>query len=202
MFTCNYTVFIIGLPETINRFLNNKIYIKLFTKNGGKVKEDEVILMAVQVLINLSVALLWMFFNDSWDGAHFLTGYLVGLFIVFSVRKYFDSKFYIVTLIAAIKLIFIFIKEIIISSILVIKQILEPKMSIKPGVLVFETKLESDFEVTLISLLITLTPGSVVIEVSDDKKKLLLHIMDMPISSKVVLNSLHIYEKAIMEVTR
>src|SRR5699024_7080038 len=155
-----------------------------------------------QVLINLAISILWMFFQDSWSGAQFVTGFIVGLFIIYSMRRYFNTKFYLKTLFDAIKLIFIFIKEIILSSILVIKQILEPKMSIKPGVIVYDTMLESDIEVTLISLLITLTPGSVVIEVSDDNKQLLLHIMDMPVSSKLVLNSLKIYEKAIMEVTR
>lgn len=158
--------------------------------------------MAIQVLINVAIALLWMFLNDASSGRYFVTGYLIGLVIIFFIRKHFDSKFYLITIYAAIKLFLILIKEIIISSILIIKQILEPKMSIKPGVLVYDTKLKSDFEVTLISLLITFTPGSVVLEVSDDKKKLLLHIMDMPVSSKVVLNSLRIYEKAIMEVTR
>ena len=158
--------------------------------------------MAIQVLVNLAISFLWMFLNDSWTGAQFLTGYLAGLFIIYSVRRFFNMKFYLKTVIAVVKLGFIFIKELILSSVLVIKQILEPKMSIKPGVLVYDTVLESDVEVTLISLLITLTPGSVVIEVSDDNKKLLLHIMDMPVSSIVVLNSLKIYEKAIMEVTR
>ena len=158
--------------------------------------------MAIQVLVNLAISFLWMFLNDSWTGAQFLTGYLVGLFIIYSVRRFFNMKFYLKTVIAVVKLGFIFIKELILSSVLVIKQILEPKMSIKPGVLVYDTVLESDIEVTLISLLITLTPGSVVIEVSDDNKKILLHIMDMPVSSIVVLKSLKIYEKAIMEVTR
>ena len=50
--------------------------------------------MPSQVLMNLSVAFLWMLLQNSWHVLTFLTGYLVGLFILFTLRRNLKSKFY------------------------------------------------------------------------------------------------------------
>ena len=158
--------------------------------------------MPGQLLINLFVALLWMFFQDSWSVLSFFSGYLVGLFIVFSMRRFFSTRFYLFTLLAILKLLAVFIRELISSSLLVTKQIIRPKINITPGIFTLETDLEGDIEVTLLSLLLTLTPGSVVMEVADDAKVLFIHAMDIPESSDAVIKSTNAFEKAIKDVTR
>jgi len=64
------------------------------------------------------------------------------------------------------------------------------------------TSLEGEVEVTLLALLITLTPGSVVIEISPDNKVLYVHAMDIPELSDGVRQSQIRFEKAIKRVTR
>jgi len=113
----------------------------------------------MQVLINLFIGLLWMFFQDDWSALTFLSGYLFGLFVLFIIRRFLPSKFYLFTLHAVVKLFFIFILELFASSILVIGKTVKPKIKIKPGIVSMETSLEGDLEVTLLSLLLTLTPG-------------------------------------------
>jgi multicomponent Na+:H+ antiporter subunit E len=158
--------------------------------------------MPGQLLINLFVAFLWMFFQDSWSVLSFFSGYLVGLFVVFSMRRFFSTRFYLFTLLAIFKLIAVFIRELISSSFLVIKQVIRPKINVTPGIFTLETDLEGNLEVTLLSLLLTLTPGSVVMEVSDDAKVLYIHAMDIPESSDSVIKSTKTFEKAIKDVTR
>ena len=65
-----------------------------------------------------------------------------------------------------------------------------------------ETKLEGDWEVTALSLLITLTPGSVAMEVAPGGKLLYIHAMDMPSAQSTVVKTIIAFEKAIMGVTR
>ena len=83
-----------------------------------------------------------------------------------------------------------------------LKQILSPKLKIKPGIFKYETVLKSDVEVTMLSLLLTLTPGSVVMEVSPEGNVLYIHAMDVEQSKDALLSQLENFEKAIMEVTR
>jgi multicomponent Na+:H+ antiporter subunit E len=158
--------------------------------------------MPMQVLINLFIGVLWMFLQDHWDGLTFLSGYLFGLIVLFILRRYFPTKFYMVTLLAVIKLIIVFIYELFTSSIVVIRQIIRPKINVAPGILTIETELEGEVEVTLLALLLCLTPGSVVVEVSPDSKKFYLHAMDIPESRESVYKSKTRFEGAIKKVTR
>lgn len=158
--------------------------------------------MPTQVLINIFIAILWMFLADSWTGLSFISGYLCGLFIIFILRRYFNEKFYIFTLIAAVHLLLVFFWEAITSAFAVIREILRPKITLTPGVFKLETGLRTEVEITLISLLLTLTPGSVVMETIPEKGIIYLHGMDMPESKEAVIKSARKFEKAIKRVTR
>ena len=158
--------------------------------------------MPIQLLINIFIALLWMFLNDAWSILSLFTGYLVGLVVIFSMRKFFPTRFYIITLFAVVKLFFVFSRELISSSVLVIRQVLRPKLNITPGIFTMKTELEGEWEITLLALLLSLTPGSVVLEVSPDNKTFYIHAMDIPASSNAVLQAKDSFEKAIREVTR
>ncbi len=158
--------------------------------------------MPVQVLLNILIGVLWMFLQDNWGALTFLTGYLFGLFVLFILRGFFPSKFYLFTLQAAINLFLLFIYEIFTSSVAVIKRVIKPKLDIKPGIISFTTSLEGDIEVTLLALLTTLTPGSVVMEISHDNKVFYVHAMDIPDLSDSVLKSVGRFERAIKKVTR
>ncbi len=158
--------------------------------------------MPVQILINLCLAMLWMFLKDEWSLLAFTSGYLVGLFVIFALRRFFPNAFYLKTIWAVFKLFLLFIYELITSSILVVRQIARPKLNITPGIFKIETELEGEWEITLLSLLITLTPGSVVMELSPDGKTLYIHAMDIPESRDIVIKTKNRFEKAIMEVIR
>jgi multicomponent Na+:H+ antiporter subunit E len=160
-----------------------------------------VIPIALQVLINLFIGFLWMFLQDDWSALSFLSGYLVGLVVLFVMRKFFSSQYYLFTVQAVINLFLLFIYQLFASSIVVIQRIIKPKLDIKPGIVAFETDLERDIEVTLLAALITLTPGSVVVEISPDNKVLYIHAMDIPeLSDGVFLSKLK-FEEAIRKVT-
>lgn len=158
--------------------------------------------MPGQVLSNLFVAFLWMLLQDNWGVLTFLAGYAVGLFILFLVRRYMASEFYPLSLLKTFNLLLVFLQELLISGIVVAKQILQPRLNLTPGIFMLETDLETDVEVTLLAMLITLTPGSVVIEISPDNKSLYIHGLDLPESIDAVNKSKLRFEDKIKKVTR
>ncbi|MEG6522289.1 Na+/H+ antiporter subunit E [Desulfotomaculum sp. 1211_IL3151] len=158
--------------------------------------------LPAQVLLNLFIAFLWMFLQDEWKVLTFFSGYLIGMALIFSMRRFFSTVFYAKRLIAVVKLFFIFIKELVLSSILVIRQILRPRINITPGIFRLTTELKGDWEITTLTLLLTLTPGSVVMEVVPEENLCYIHVMDIPESRDAVLHATKSFEKAIMEVTR
>mgnify|MGYP001172732285 FL=1 len=158
--------------------------------------------MPIQILINIFVAFLWMFLQDDWSLLGFTSGYLVGILILIFMRRFFQKPLYLFFLYAVLKLFYVFIHELFLSAFLVLKQVLRPKINITPGIFRLDTELETDIEVTLLSMLITLTPGSVVMDVTPNNKVLYVHAMDIPESKIAVLKSQKVFEKAIKDVTR
>lgn len=158
--------------------------------------------MPMQVLVNLLIGFLWMFLQDDWSFLTFFTGYIFGLLVIFIFCRFLTTKFYLFTLYAVIRLFFLLVHEVFTSSIMIIREIVKPKIDIKPGIVATKTDLESDFEVTLLAMLITFTPGSTVMEISPDKKVLYFHTMDIPEIRDAVLQSQAKFEKAIKRVTR
>jgi len=70
-------------------------------------------------------------------------------------------------------------KECILASLDVAWRVLHPKMPIKPCIIRIPTPLESDWEITLLSNSITLTPGTLVIDFNEDENCLYVHWLYM-----------------------
>lgn len=160
--------------------------------------------MPAQFLLNLFIALLWVLLKDEnvFRFETFFTGFLIGTVIVFLMRRFFGGRFYLHRLYSIIKLILIFISEIIHSSIVVIKHIISPKINIEPGIFTYKTTLRGEWEVPTLALLLTLTPGSVVMEINPEGNIFYIHAMDINRYQSDLERSLKKFEKAIIEVTR
>jgi len=157
--------------------------------------------VTVQVLLNMIVGLVWMLLHDRWDFQTFSIGYFVGFLIIFAMRRFFPAPFYGRKLWAVVKLIGLFVWELILSTLVVVKQVTRPKLNIEPGVFKLETRLKSDWEIALLSMLITLTPGSVVMETAPEEGTLYIHAMDAAEFRTGILKTKTRFENAILEVT-
>ena len=92
--------------------------------------------MPAQFLLNVFIAVLWTLISDETElkFTTLVTGYLVGIVIVFLMHRFFGQRFYLTRFFALVKLILIFNRELFHSTILVIRHILSPKIKIKPGI--------------------------------------------------------------------
>lgn len=158
--------------------------------------------MAFQILLNIVLAFLWMFIKVSYDPISFIKGFLFGLLVIFALRRFFKSRFYFFRLWSFIKLTSIFLRELLLSNIAIVKIVMRPKLQLRPGIFALETELTKDWEITLLSSLITLTPGTLVIDVSEDNKTLFVHAMDMGEVEDEINSIKNSFERAILEVSR
>ncbi len=157
--------------------------------------------MAFQILINILMAVIWMLLQNSYSIVDFVFGYIIGILILFALRRFLVFDFYFRRVWAFIKLTIIFFKELVLANIDMIKIILKPKMDIKPGIVAIPTQLETDLEITLLAALITLTPGTLSMDFSDDSSLIFVHAIDIDSKEDTIRNILDSFEKAILEVT-
>ncbi|MEB2281584.1 Na+/H+ antiporter subunit E [Lysinibacillus xylanilyticus] len=160
--------------------------------------------MAMQFILNLFIATLWLLLQDEVipQFSTFLMGFIVGIGILYAMHRFYGTQFYLRRVFSIIKLLWLFNWELLLSSYCVIRQITTPKLNITPGIFTYKTVLKGDWEITALALLLTLTPGSVVMEVCEEGDMFYIHAMDIEQSKEAVIRSIGKFEQAIMEVTR
>lgn len=75
-----------------------------------------------------------------------------------------------------LRLFLLFLWDLTISSLQVARAVLSPRDVVEPGFVVVPlTRARSDIEITLVANYITLTPGTLTVDVSPDRSTLLIH---------------------------
>ena len=157
--------------------------------------------MAFQILLNIGLAFIWMLLQNEYTFLDFFIGYLVGVALLYVLRRFLHFDFYFRRVIALFKLLVLFMYKLILSNIDMIKIVLSPKMNIQPGIIAIPTKLRTDWEVTLLANLISLTPGTLTMNFSENGRTLYVHSIHVPDKEKAIEEIRQSFERAIMEVT-
>jgi len=103
------------------------------------------------------------------------------------------------------KIIFFFLHffmDMIRANIEVAKEIITPELNMTPGVIAYEHNLISDFEITMLTNLIALTPGTMVLKISEDKKILYIHGLYLKDREKFVHKIKNDLGKKLIEILR
>lgn len=158
--------------------------------------------MPFQILLNIGLAIIWMLLKSDFSPVQFLIGYVVGVILLYVLRRFLTFDFYFRRVVAIVKLIILFLWELILANIDVVKIVLSPKLDIQPGIIAVPTKLKTDWEVTILASLITLTPGTLSMYFSEDGKTIYVHSIHVPDKEAMIKQIHDTFERAIMEVTR
>lgn len=93
------------------------------------------------------------------------------------------------------------VKDIIIASFSVAWLILSPRTP-RPAFISYQLKLEHPLAISILASTISLTPGTVSADISDDNKTLLIHALDAASDQEVIDDIHNSYEKPLMEMFR
>ncbi|AJY47246.1 Na+/H+ antiporter subunit E [Martelella endophytica] len=129
-------------------------------------------------VLNLVLAIIWVAVTGSASLHNLVFGFIVGAICVALVRYQVGGRGYYTRMRRIISLFLLFLYELMVSAWSVAKLVCSPRMELKPGIFRYELRLERDFEIVLLANMITLTPGTLSVDVSDDKKYLYIHALD------------------------
>lgn len=158
--------------------------------------------MAFQIIVHLLISIMWMFLSETYTFTSFAVGFLVGGILLILLRKFIPGKLYLIRLFSILKLLLIFIRELILSNIEIVKLVYKKRPNFEPGIFAYPTDLKSDWELTLLANLITLTPGSLSVAFSEDNKTIFVHAMHIENVEDEIESIKETFEAAIKEVTR
>ena len=119
----------------------------------------------------------WVAVTGEISVANLLEGAVLAGLLVLLLRVPLRRRFRLEKVPKALGLLLYFLKEILLSNAAVARSLLSPVSSLTPGIVAVPLDLKSDAGITVLANLITLTPGTLSLDVSPDRKTLFVHAL-------------------------
>lgn len=98
----------------------------------------------------------------------------------------------------------LFVRELVVSAVKVALLVLHPDMNrrLQPGIVAYPLTVLSDGEITVLANLITLTPGTLSLDVSDDRRTLYIHALNVTDRERLIGDIAGGFETRVLRVFR
>jgi multicomponent Na+:H+ antiporter subunit E len=153
-------------------------------------------------VLSLVSAVIWAAITGSASIQNLLLGFGLATLALWIVRQEIGSRDRVQRLGRMLSLLLLFFKELALSAWKVAVLVLRPRIEVKPGIFAFPLTVDRDFEITLLANLITLTPGTLSVDVSDDRRTLFVHALDCSDVEATKRDIAEGFERKIMEAFR
>jgi multicomponent Na+:H+ antiporter subunit E len=150
--------------------------------------------------LNIVLAFAWQALTASFSLFGLISGFLIGYGALWLAQPLFgESSPYFRRIYRICRLVLFFLYELVVSSIRVTWDILRPQGQSRPEIVAMPLDVESDLEILLVTSLISLTPGTLSLDVSPDRKTLFVHAMFADDPEALVAELKHGMERMVKE---
>jgi multicomponent Na+:H+ antiporter subunit E len=157
--------------------------------------------MRKPLLLNIILTMVWV----ALTGDHALANFLLGFGLAFIALRFALGKSgmrYFLFVPRLIGFVGFFVWELIKSNIQVALDVVTPPFYMKPGIVAVPLDAQTDAEISLLANLITLTPGTLSMDVSDDRKVLYVHVMYLDDEQQFVESIKSGFERRLLNLMR
>jgi multicomponent K+:H+ antiporter subunit E len=149
-----------------------------------------------------SVALwiIWLMFNNTVAPAHVLLGAILGIAIPWITRGFWPEHLRLGHPLTALRLFVVVMFDIVVANLKVARLILGPVSALRPAFVEVPLQLQSPYGISALASIITLTPGTVSASLSEDRRRLLVHTLDVDDQAALVAEIKQRYEAPLMEI--
>ncbi|UJW76503.1 Na+/H+ antiporter subunit E [Rhizobium sp. SL42] len=149
--------------------------------------------------ISVIMTAIWAAVSESAALHNLLLGFVLSLVILSLLREQLLDGAPPNRTLRILSLVWLFLVELAKSAWKVAVMVTRPKLDVKPGIFAYPLTVTSDLEITLLANLITLTPGTLSVDVSDDRKTLYVHAIDCADPDAARLDIANGFERKIRE---
>lgn len=153
-------------------------------------------------LLNLLLALVWLALTGEFTPRNFTMGFVAGYLVLRVTRRVLPPTRYFSRILQVLRFFGFFMWELFKANVRVAYDILTPRHHMRPGVVAIPLDVSSEAEISLLANLITLTPGSLSLDVSADRRVLYVHTMYLDDVESFRARIKQGFERRIMELLR
>lgn len=128
-------------------------------------------------LLNILLALAWTALTGQFDPINFISGFVLGYLVLWLVQRAVGTSNYFKKVYQIVGFILFFIWALIQANLRVAYEVITPPHTMRPAIVAIPLDVKTDTAITLLANLITLTPGTLSLDVSADRKELYVHTM-------------------------
>lgn len=153
-------------------------------------------------LMIAGLALVWIAITGNVSALNLLMGAAVGALALVMLRHWLAPPRELRRLQRIVALALLFLRELIVSAVRVAMIVLTPNLraSLRPAVIAFPLTVTSAAEITLLANLITLTPGTLSVDVADDRSALYVHVLHLADRDRLIADIAGGFERRVREV--
>lgn len=129
------------------------------------------------LLLTLVLALIWTAVQGAFTLGNFVFGFVLGYVVLLIMQPLLGNAGYDSRIWHQVTLVGVFIVELLLSSLRVAYEAATPGFGMRAGIIAVPLDVQSDLGITLFANLISLTPGTLSLEVSEDRSRLFVHAM-------------------------
>jgi multicomponent Na+:H+ antiporter subunit E len=154
--------------------------------------------------INLMLMLAWCGSFGSFAPWTLFTGFIVGFVALYLTRRLWGEPEpqYFHKTIAFLRFFAFYANALFQASLQIAHQVLSPRLTARPGVIAVPLEAERDIEIAALAILITLTPGTISLDVSEDRSTLYVHAMFLHDPEAVLHDIKENFERGLLEFLR
>jgi multicomponent Na+:H+ antiporter subunit E len=150
---------------------------------------------------NLLLAGLWMAMTEL-SSTHMVIGFVLGYFVLWLSPGRGQRSRYFRRVGQGLRFAGFFLRELAIATARVAYDVLTPTPYMKPAVLGIPLDVETDTEIALLAIVVTLTPGTLALDISSDRKTLYVHAMYVTDPETIRRDIKQGFERRILELLR
>ncbi|MAF15043.1 MAG: Na+/H+ antiporter subunit E [Marinomonas sp.] len=143
---------------------------------------------------------VWLLMNNSISPGHIVLAAFFAISIPLLVNSMRDEQPKILKPWLALRYFFMVLKDILVANMQVAVLVLGPIRKLQPGFVAIPLDLTSDVGITVLASTVSLTPGTVSVEVSEDKCWLYVHALHLDNEQDLIDEVKQRYEQPIKEI--
>ncbi|MCK6554128.1 Na+/H+ antiporter subunit E [Candidatus Binatia bacterium] len=126
-------------------------------------------------------------------------GLALGLGLVRATRHFAAGRIWVRRPVVAFRLVVDFLRELTVSTLQVAATVMSPRLRIRPAFIVVPLALADDFAITILANMITLTPGTLTLDIAPDRSALYVHCLSVDDVEEVRARIRRLFERPIEE---
>lgn len=158
--------------------------------------------MIKQLLLNIMLTLVWVMLTGEFVFGNFVLGFVLSYGILWLISIQEERKRYFTRVPAIFSFAFFFLYELLKANVQVAYDVITPRLFVRPGIVQYPLDAKTDLEITFLTNFISLTPGTLILDVSGDRKVVYIHVMYLEDKDAFISQLKNGLEKRLLDILR